>query len=107
MSSEVLNLRESLASSIDSDVPIEGYCWPLSASPGQSIEFFVSASNNYILEYVRLTDLDENGSGTSLISKGEQPALVQPVPDNAWRDGCGWKATHQLTVPANWHSGFY
>jgi N,N-dimethylformamidase beta subunit-like, C-terminal len=97
----------SITSIINYVAPIEGYCWPLSAFPGESINFFVSASYNYIFDYVRLTDLDENGSGTPLISKGEQTAFVQPVPDNAWRDGCGWAPTHHLIVPADWPSGFY
>ena len=89
-----------------SDV-IAGYCWPLSASPGDSIDFFISAANSYILDYVRLSDLDENGSGAPLLSRGKQTALVQPAYANAWRDGCGWETTSQLTVPADWPSGLY
>jgi hypothetical protein len=90
-----------------SSVPVEGYCWPLSASPGEPINFFVSAANTYILEYVRLTDLAEDGSGTPLISLGEQTAKVQEIPVMAWQDGCDWETTFQFTVPADWSSGFY
>jgi len=102
-----INHTDALLSSATMNDPVKGYCWPISASPDQSIEFFISAANNYNLEYVRLTDLDANGSGTPLISLGEQTALVQPFPDTAWRDGCGWKMTSRLTVPTNWPSGVY
>jgi hypothetical protein len=107
MSSEARGIEEPLLSSLTNDDPVLGYCWPLSASPGESIDFFVSALNNYILEYIRLTDLDKNGSGTPLISLGEQTGLMQPIPDTAWRDGCGWNLTFRLTVPEDWPSGYY
>jgi len=100
-------IAQALLSSIPSTDEVLGYCWPLSASPGHSIDFFISAPHSYILDYVRLSDLDENGSGAPLLSRGKQGALVQPVYNNAWRDGCGWEATSQLIVPADWPSGLY
>ena len=86
---------------------VEGYCWPISALPGRSIDFFISASKSYEFDYVRLSDLDDDGRGAALFSLGNQRPFVQPAYDNAWRDGCGWEPTFRLTVPANWPSGLY
>jgi hypothetical protein len=107
MSVAIGAISQVLLSSIPSTDVVEGYCWPLSVSPGDSIDFFISAANSYNLDYVRLSDLDENGSGAPLLSRGKQRALVQPAYDNAWRDGCGWEATSQLIVPTGWPSGLY
>lgn len=107
MSVAIGAVAQALLSSISSTDVVEGYCWPLSVSPSNSIDFFVSAANSYNLDYVRLSDLDENGSGAPLLSLGKQRAFVQPAYGNAWRDGCGWKATSRLTVPADWPSGLY
>jgi hypothetical protein len=107
VSVEIGAIAQALLSTISSSDVVEGYCWPLSASPGDSIDFFISATSSYVLDYVRLSDLDDNGSGPPLLSHGEKNALVQPAYDNAWRDGCGWEAISQLRVPADWPSGLY
>ena len=97
--------------------PIEGYCWPLSGSPGETIEFKVSSvlELDYDVAYLRL---QANISSDGIIADGSLretpmdsvfscPGVHQPCSDFAWRQGCGWDTSFSLAVPPDWPSGFY
>src|SRR5215469_3044046 len=37
---------------------IQGFCWPLSAAPGEKIKFFVSAAGKYTVKFIRFSNND-------------------------------------------------
>ncbi len=86
--------------------PIEGYCWPLSAAPGETITFMISgggssravvqrySSTSLVIDSVEVTAFDFVAAG-------------QPVPPTVGRSGCAWSETFSLTIPASWESGIY
>jgi hypothetical protein len=86
--------------------PIEGYCWPLSAAPGEVISFHMSgegASTATFARHVSTTDaIDSFPAGSHSFT-----AVRQPVPAAPWRTGCEWSATFDLTIPADWTPGVY
>ncbi|MBI2765789.1 MAG: hypothetical protein HYX53_07745 [Chloroflexi bacterium] len=84
----------------------EGYCWPLSAAAGDTIQFMVSAESPYNVTYLRLHPGDD-GIGMPFGGPNPHPGGVQGVPVEPWRDGCGWNTSFALTVAADWVSGFY
>jgi len=83
-----------------------GYCWPLSAAPGEAIEFKVSSSGRSDVRFFRhKADVYgvvsvETGSTTFV------PA-VQAVPPEPDRYGCGWSTSFTWTIPSSWPSGIY
>jgi hypothetical protein len=86
---------------------LEGYCTPLSAAPGQTIELKVSASAAYQVTVLRLKRQPDGTVGIPMgppVSLGANP---QAVPPNAWQNGCGWATTLSLTIPTGWPSGLY
>ena len=86
--------------------PIEGYCWPLSASPGGVISFHMSgegASTASFQRHVSTTvAVDSLFAGAQTFTADQQPVPVDPG-----RSGCGWAATFDLTVPDDWVPGIY
>ncbi len=86
---------------------LEGYCTPLSAAPGQTLEFKVSSSTAFQVTGLRLKRQPDGSVGIPMSAPVDVGAMVQPVPANAWQDGCGWVTTLTLTVPADWPSGLY
>jgi hypothetical protein len=86
--------------------PIEGYCWPLSAAPGESVSFMVSGEGPSLAVFTRhisvgatVTDIP---MGTRNFDSG-----AQAIPPTPWRTGCGWSETFRLTIPESWPSGIY
>jgi hypothetical protein len=78
---------------------LEGYCWPLSAARGESIDFYISGSGSPSAEFFNLTASSPPApSSRPLFTMGfvptEQRTNVQP-----WRNGAGWKVSFTLTVP--------
>ena len=90
-------------------IPIEGYCWPLSARSGESIDFFISSvlEQPYSVTYVRMKELPDGGYGIPVSDPFTVPGGYQSSFDLSWRDGCNWDPSFSLTVPADWLSGFY
>ncbi|SHN83544.1 hypothetical protein SAMN05660350_03436 [Geodermatophilus obscurus] len=86
--------------------PIEGYCWPLSARPGESISFHLSHEGQAVASIRRHTSTSETVDSTEVRSVAFT-AEHQVAPATAWRDGCGWDETFSLTVPPEWTSGIY
>jgi hypothetical protein len=85
---------------------IEGYCWPLSAAPGESISFMVSGEGSSFAVFRRHISV---GTTVTDIPMGTQTfgSNAQAVPPTPWRTGFGWAETFKLTVPDSWPSGIY
>ena len=86
--------------------PVEGYCWPLSAAPGETISFRTSGGGACTATFRRHTST--GGTVDSTVMHAVQftsPTLTTPA--EPYRNGCAWNETFQLTVPATWTSGIY
>lgn len=86
--------------------PIEGYCWPLSVSPGENISFMISGDGPSSASFNRQTSISNvvdliHMDDVSFVSARQ---TVQPEP---WRSGCGWTETFARTIPESWPSGVY
>ncbi|MGR6964403.1 N,N-dimethylformamidase beta subunit family domain-containing protein [Geodermatophilus sp. URMC 61] len=86
--------------------PIEGYCWPLSARPGQSVRFYLSHQGEAVASIQRHTSTSETVHSATVASVTFR-AEHQVASTIAWRSGCGWDETFTLTVSPEWASGLY
>jgi len=86
--------------------PIEAYCWPLSAAPGETIDFFVSGEGPSHARFQRHTSTSDDVDSVTVMSL-DFDAVGQTVPVLAGHTGCGWDSTFSVTVPNTWTSGFY
>jgi len=88
------------------DAAIEGYCWPMSAAPGEVVSFMVSSTSDYTVSFARYER--DGDSNTSIPVTAPMPVTggAQPVPPDAW-EGCGWSTSFQFTIPNDWDSGIY
>ncbi|HEX6381936.1 MAG TPA: N,N-dimethylformamidase beta subunit family domain-containing protein, partial [Acidimicrobiia bacterium] len=86
--------------------PIEGYCWPLSAAPGEQIAFRLSGTGDSVATIQRHTSVSAAVDSVQVL---QVPFVAsrQPVPDSPWRFGCGWPDTFTLMVQPDWGSGIY
>ena len=85
---------------------VEGYCWPLSAAPGEQIQFMISgqgASQALIQRHSSTSNAIDSVDMMTL----NFDAVEQPLPAMSWRLGCGWNETFSLTIPDSWPSGIY
>lgn len=88
-------------------INIQGYCLPTSVSPGETVQFKVSAKHNYQVTYLRLKHQSDGKVGISMKEPFSLNAGAQDVPGEAWRDGCGWQTSFTLEVTGDWPSGIY
>jgi hypothetical protein len=86
---------------------LEGYCTPLSVRPGEPIEFKVSGSCDYEVTYIRLKQQDDGGLGVAMTAAFSLNADIKSIPQEPWKNGCGWQTSFALDVPADWPSGVY
>jgi hypothetical protein len=84
--------------------PIEGYCRPLSARPGESVSFHLSHDGEGVASIQRHTSTSMTVDSSEVRSMA-YTAEHQVAPTTAWRDGCGWTETFSLTVQPEWTSG--
>ena len=99
-----------------------GYCWPLSAASGQTIDFYVSGSSRDVSVPVRFFShtADESGvvSTEMFIRKGEacdrsRTTRISVFPREQFTNskapiaGAGWRRSFSLCIPSSWPSGFY
>jgi hypothetical protein len=86
--------------------PIEGYCWPLSASPGETIRFMVSGqgASHAVIKRHTSTSITIDSEAVMTL---DFDAPAQPVPASAVEAGCAWTETFALTIPDSWASGIY
>ncbi len=88
-------------------VTVAGYASPLSAAPGETVSFKVSALAPYDLMFQRLKQQAHGDPGVDILAGPRQPGIARAVPANAWRDGCGWPESFTFAVPADAKSGIY
>lgn len=82
---------------------IEGYCDALSYRPGDTVGLHVSTR----AERWSIT-IERWGTERQRVwSAADLPGSYTPAPDDADRNGCRWPVTAELTVGADWRSGFY
>jgi hypothetical protein len=86
--------------------PIEGYCWPLSAAPGEVIAFRMSGAGESVASFQRHSSTSATVDSVP-VQDVPFTAKRQAVPGSAWRFGCDWSDTFTLTVPPEWVSGIY
>jgi hypothetical protein len=82
---------------------VEGYCDQLSYVAGDAVALCVSTSaSTYSLALERV------GMVRELVHEEHAVDGKQfPVPENAASHGCGWPASHTLTVLDSWRTGVY
>ena len=82
---------------------LDAYCWPQSATAGDSVDLMVSSDQSIgLLEIVRV------GATEILVDSRQLTGLAaQVVPDDVGRNGCGWDPTLQIEIDPAWKSGFY
>jgi hypothetical protein len=87
---------------------LEGYVWPLSAAPGETIEFKVSGRGSGEVTFYR-HKANAKGVTSTLMSHHEHfDPQIQTTLAAPWRNGCGWTTTSfRLTIPEDWPSGIY
>lgn len=85
---------------------IEGYCYPLSASPGEDISFMLSGEGESSAVFSRHISVGANVISYP-VGVRSFDSTVQPLPAEVWRVGCGWDETFRLTIPESWTSGVY
>ncbi len=85
---------------------LEGYCWPLSASPGETILFYVSGRGSSSVRFLRHK---ANAAGSTSVFMGTATfaPTTQPTPDDADLNGARWRSSFSQTIPATWPSGIY
>jgi hypothetical protein len=86
---------------------IEGYSKPMSAFPGETIDFYVNSTEAYSVTYLRLVDFVEGGKHQPLLKPATHPKKVQSNPPLPWAFGCNWEKTFSLKIPSQWSSGIY
>jgi hypothetical protein len=86
---------------------LEGYCWPLSAFPGETIEFKVSSPSPYEVSYIRLKSQPDGDVGVPMGGAVNLNSSVQTTNPNWVSAGCDWTTSFSLTVPGDWRSGIY
>ena len=100
---------EGQAIGVEWDLPtIEGYCTPLSAGPGETVDFRMSTgADAFTVTYLRLKQQVDGSVGIPMA----EPFLVQgrfkATPDAAYEVSSNWDPDFSLTVPAEWGSGLY
>lgn len=86
--------------------PIEGYCWPLSAAPGEVVTFFLSGTEESVAAVRRHTSTSAAVDSVD-VQEVSFTATRQAVPPAPWRFGCGWSGTFDLRVAEDWVPGLY
>ncbi|WP_139416725.1 FG-GAP repeat domain-containing protein [Agromyces laixinhei] len=86
--------------------PVEGYCWPLSAEPGQRISFMTSGGDACTATIRRHTSTSAD-IDSETVMQIDFTSPVQPTPAEPWHVGCGWSETFGVDVGAGWRSGIY
>ena len=86
---------------------IEGYCWPLSARPNQTIDFMLSGNGRHLIEFYKCTSFNDNVDTILRASDTIIDTKACFYPQDAAQQGCAWPITYSLRIPADWESGFY
>ncbi|MBM4200380.1 MAG: VCBS repeat-containing protein, partial [Gammaproteobacteria bacterium] len=85
---------------------LTGYAWPLSAAPGEQVQFFVSGKGSGRAALFRHTATSRGLTSTPMGTATFTPRVRTDAPF-AWRDGAGWPVSFSWTVPLSAPSGIY
>lgn len=106
----VLQKGKRLSSNIVSVPYLQGYCTPLSVSPGGNIEFYLSAATDGKIRY-RIVRIRRNGVAVGIPmtgASGEWTGKNQCYKElDSSVNGCGWDKSGDFRVPNEWPSGIY
>jgi len=82
---------------------IDGYCFPRSAEPGESLPLHVSTdAPAFDVEIAR------EGATREVAWRAEGVrGHAHPTPDDAAAIGCGWPPTLEIPIGEDWRSGYY
>jgi hypothetical protein len=86
--------------------PMQGYAWPLSGSPGQTIDFMISGRGDPTATFLR-HKADGSGPSSAVMGTASFTPTPRQEPEFSYRDGCGWPASLSLAIPSDWPSGIY
>ncbi len=81
--------------------PAEGYVWPLSAAPGETVQIYASGLGSSQVDILRYA------SDETLMTTLNYSPVAQPTQARPWRYGTGWQPSMALTIPPDWPSGMY
>jgi hypothetical protein len=87
--------------------PLEGYCSPLSAAPGENVSFMVSSPSAYEVTFSRFQRQGDQNAAIPMTAPQAEAAGLQGLPAQAWANGCGWSSSFDLRIPPAWPSGIY
>lgn len=88
--------------------PPMGYAWPISAAPGEKIQFMASGYLDSVVRFYRYGTREKSGDGILMESIA---TIASPRPQSfqfelPYRNGCGWAPSFSLVIP-DWISGLY
>jgi hypothetical protein len=88
-------------------LPPEGYAWPLSAAPGETITIYASGRMQPTAEILRHVRSGDVIVGVSIGSVSFVSSVHTNLP-MPWRNGAGWPPTFDVHIPmTGWPSGIY
>ncbi|HEY6797558.1 MAG TPA: N,N-dimethylformamidase beta subunit family domain-containing protein [Kineosporiaceae bacterium] len=100
-------IRSGMFLGLPADAAVQGYCVPMSAAPGRTVEVKASAATDYTVTVLRLKSQPDGSLGVPVAGPFHQAAKEQDVPFQAWRNGCNWTTSFTVTVGHGWRSGLY
>ncbi len=86
--------------------PVSGYAWPLSAAPGDTIDFMASGAAEAMVEFLRHSSLDATVDSALMGSTSYIPTN-QTTQAEPWKNGAGWATSFSHVIPTDWPSGIY
>ena len=87
---------------------IEGYATPITAAPGETIDFRMSTgADAFTVTYLRLKQQPDGSIGIPMADPFLITGRLKDIPDAAYETDCDWDADFTLEVPADWPSGLY
>ena len=100
----VLLTRTSFADQQQPQEPfIFAYANQQSYASGEEITFCISSS----FKKVDLKIERQGLKASKVFEETQIPSTLQPIPDRASSEGCGWEASFRLLIPEDWSSGVY
>ena len=82
---------------------VHGYASHVSIAPGEEIAFHLSSSASTAELVIERQGIKKE----KVWEKTDIKVSLQPIPDRASSEGCKWPASHRLTIPKDWTSGYY
>lgn len=89
---------------VEPNVQLQGYCWPQSATHGETVGVKVSSSLGSLAVTVLQLAPGETQTKMTLPNLNAQLQMLQ---SNFRERGCGWATSTTVMVPADWPSGVY